>query len=215
MWYRIVITGILCNLYTMIANAQNGQDLAGEYYLEGIMETASGFLLRPDSSFEFFFSQGALDRTGKGHWKLHNGKILLQSEPWSGLDFKLDSMGHSAHDNIQVQVVEKNKQLLPFVDVMLVKGELVRDASLNQEGLARFPAMAPDTILLQFRFCPERYSSFAIKDHSMNRFVFSFQPWVFDVFFTNFELEITPEGLQGKHPMLMGTSYTYTRSTKN
>ena len=29
------------------------QDLTGEYYLEGVMETASGFQINKDSSFQF------------------------------------------------------------------------------------------------------------------------------------------------------------------
>jgi len=196
----------------MAVQAQSGKSVAGEYYLQGVMETASGFLLKPDSSFEFYFSQGALDRTGRGHWNVLNGKLVLQSDPWPGLDFKLDSSSHSAHGNIQIQVMEKNKQLLPFVDVMLLKGEQVKDASLNQEGLAKFPPMAPDSILLQFRFCPERYSAFPVKDSTLNRFTFSFQPWVFDVFFNKFELDILPDALKGHHPLLMGKAYTYTKT---
>ena len=35
------------------ANAQ--KNLAGEYYLQGVMEIASGFKLNADSSFEFYF----------------------------------------------------------------------------------------------------------------------------------------------------------------
>ena len=41
------------------------QSVAGEYYLNGVMETASGFRVNADSTFEFFFSQGALDRQGR------------------------------------------------------------------------------------------------------------------------------------------------------
>lgn len=211
MMTRFFFTIFLINHLAMPSKSQSGKTLAGEYHLEHVMETASGFLLKPDSSFEFFFSQGALDRTGKGQWQVKDGKLLLQSQPWPGLDFKLISSNHSAHENILIQVTEKNKNLLPYVDVMLVKGDLVRDASLNQEGLARFPQMAPDTILLQFRFCPERYSAFPIKDSSLNHFEFSFQPWVFDVFFNNFELEIIPDGLKGNHPLLMGKVFEYKR----
>jgi hypothetical protein len=211
MMNRILVSLILLNLFQMPVQSQPGKSLAGEYYLQHVMETASGFQLNPDSSFAFFFSQGALDRTGKGHWYVHNGKLVLQSDPWPGLDFKLDSSSHSAHENILVQVVEKNRNLLPYVDVMLVKGDVVRDAALNQDGMARFPLMAPDTILLQFRFCAERYSAFPVKDHALNWFVFSFQPWVFDVFFKDFELEITSDGLKGNHPLLMGKVFEYSR----
>ena len=36
--------------------AQTAAPIAGQYYLEGVRETASGFKLNEDSSFEFFFS---------------------------------------------------------------------------------------------------------------------------------------------------------------
>ena len=108
----ILITLILHNLIQMPVQSQSGKSLAGEYYLQHVMETASGFQLNPDSSFAFFFSQGALDRTGKGHWQVRNGKLVLQSDPWPGLDFKLDSSSHSAHENILVQVVEKNRNIV-------------------------------------------------------------------------------------------------------
>ena len=47
----------------------------GEYYLSGVMETASGFKLNPDSTFQFFFSYGALDRSGSGTWKQEGNNI--------------------------------------------------------------------------------------------------------------------------------------------
>ena len=40
--------------------------VAGEYYLQGVMETASGFKLNEDSTFQFFFMYGAMDRVGEG-----------------------------------------------------------------------------------------------------------------------------------------------------
>jgi hypothetical protein len=54
--------------------------LAGEYQLDGVMETGSGLLLRGDCSFEWFFSYGALDLAGKGRWKLAPGGIVLEVE---------------------------------------------------------------------------------------------------------------------------------------
>src|SRR6478609_2198922 len=54
--------------------------IAGVYFLSGVMETASVFDLKPDSSFEFFFSQGALDRGGSGNWSIHGDKVVLNSK---------------------------------------------------------------------------------------------------------------------------------------
>ena len=49
--------------------AQNDCKECGEYYCESISEMASGFNIKPDSTFEFFFSYGALDRFGTGTWQ--------------------------------------------------------------------------------------------------------------------------------------------------
>lgn len=42
--------------------------LAGHYYLSGLMETGSELLLRPDGTFEWFLSYGALDQFASGRW---------------------------------------------------------------------------------------------------------------------------------------------------
>src|SRR5450432_943541 len=63
--------------------------LPGEYYLQGVMETASGFLLKPDSSFQFFFSYGALDRHGSGKWAVKENKLILNSAARPEYDFAL------------------------------------------------------------------------------------------------------------------------------
>ena len=48
--------------------AQADATLAGEYQLDGVMETGSGLLLRADGSFEWYFSYGALDLGARGRW---------------------------------------------------------------------------------------------------------------------------------------------------
>ena len=63
------------------------ENIAGAYYLQGVMETGSGFKLNKDSSFQFFYSYGALDRYGSGKWKLENHKIILNSKPYPGQRF--------------------------------------------------------------------------------------------------------------------------------
>lgn len=55
--------------------------LAGKYYLRGVMETGSGLLLKPDGSFEWFLSVGALDIEAKGRWSSNAGAIILVNEP--------------------------------------------------------------------------------------------------------------------------------------
>ena len=42
--------------------------LAGDYHLEGVMETGSGLRLQDDGTFQWFFMYGALDLYAKGTW---------------------------------------------------------------------------------------------------------------------------------------------------
>src|SRR5689334_16420988 len=82
----------------------------GEYYLQGVPEMASGFLLEPDHTFKFFFIYGALDRHGSGTWKEKDGHIILNSpkEPPDG--YTLVSSKHHKHDFIKI-LLESNNQL--------------------------------------------------------------------------------------------------------
>ena len=51
--------------------------LAGEYHLEGVMETGSGLLLREDGTFEWFFTYGALDLGARGKWTREGDTVEL------------------------------------------------------------------------------------------------------------------------------------------
>ena len=51
--------------------------LAGDYHLDGVMETGSGLLLRDDGSFEWFFTYGALDLGARGKWKREGDTVVL------------------------------------------------------------------------------------------------------------------------------------------
>jgi hypothetical protein len=42
--------------------------LAGDYHLDGVMETGSGLRLKDDGTFEWFFTYGALDLAAHGKW---------------------------------------------------------------------------------------------------------------------------------------------------
>ena len=50
---------------------------AGHYYLSGVMETGSELLLRPDGTFEWYISYGALDQFSRGAWHRQGDEIVL------------------------------------------------------------------------------------------------------------------------------------------
>ena len=103
------------SLFSMLDNTNAQSKITGEYYLRGVMETASGFLLKPDSTFEFFFSYGAVDRYGAGTWTLAGDKIILNSKQKPGQDFKMLNSKEVNDDFITIKIVDSNTYLLNHV----------------------------------------------------------------------------------------------------
>src|SRR4051794_35415749 len=79
-YYKTVLMKtIICLLLFFIGLTTNGQaqkNMEGEFVLEGVREMACVFKLNSDSSFEFYFSYGALDRYGSGKWTTDKNKIM-------------------------------------------------------------------------------------------------------------------------------------------
>ena len=83
--------------------------------LKGIMEVASGFELKEDSTFEFYFAYGALDRTGSGKWSIENNNIILNSKPYPGEDFKMVSKLSTKNNYTTIKIEDTNKNLYTLV----------------------------------------------------------------------------------------------------
>ncbi|HEX8314591.1 MAG TPA: hypothetical protein VF609_06350 [Flavisolibacter sp.] len=185
---------------------------AGEYYLRGVTETASGFKLNNDSTFEFFFSYGALDRFGEGHWSLKNDSVVFTSRPRPEHDFRLVTSGKTGSKKILIQLKEMNPALQQYVSCKISGGGRVQKRIANQNGHIEFPMQPIDSIELLFEFCPEKNSVFRISKKGQNKFVFAPEPWLIEVFFHNFQLAVTREGLAGGHPLSNETNLRYEKS---
>lgn len=64
-------------------------DITGTYLLRGVQETAAGFRFAPDSTFEFFFSYGAVDRFASGTYSQKNGSVIVKGDKIPGRDFAI------------------------------------------------------------------------------------------------------------------------------
>jgi hypothetical protein len=69
-------------------------NLAGHYYLSGVMETGSELMLKPDGAYHYFISYGAMDQFSQGTWQLIGDAVVLThtQTPTGGPLFKLDSL---------------------------------------------------------------------------------------------------------------------------
>jgi len=185
--------------------------IAGEYYLEGMREMASGFLFRPDGSFQFFFTYGAMDRFGSGKWELQAGQVVLNSRPKPAADFTLVNSKSEDFDFINIKMESANPALLPYVYCSLQKGAEGSWKPMNSHGDVQFPKQPFETISLILEFCPERFSTIPVSQPEHNEFTFRFEQTIMEVFFDNFKLRTKPNGLAGHHPLMEGSDFSYAK----
>lgn len=193
-------------------NAQINASPAGEYYLRGEAETASGFKLNEDSSFQYFFSYGALDRYGKGHWRLVNDTLVFNSGQKPARDLKLLSATAGKKDKIRLQIKETNPALLRHFYCRIKGDGRQQEGTTDENGVVAFKPQRVDTVEIFFEFCPEKVSVFHTTAKGIHNFVFALEPWLMEVFFQDFRLAVGPDGLHGGHPMSDKTSFFYERA---
>ncbi len=195
---------ISTSLYTQTINSTTG-----EYYLHGVMETASGFKLNEDSTFQFFFSYGALDRYGEGKWILKNNSISFTSSAKHEKDFALIQRKAVNDDFITIKIVEENEMLRKHVACIVKNNKGSDTVMTDDDGVIKIPGKAAESISLILKFCSEKQSFFSLANSNDNYFEFKFEPWIMEVFFENFELKIEQNKLTGKHPLLEGDNFIY------
>ncbi len=193
---------------TRFSNAQ--MSIAGEYSLRGVMEVASGLRLNKDSTFQFYFSYGALDRYGSGKWSAHDNNVILSSKPYPGKDFKLVKSSSSKNNFITINIKDKNTNLyrLVFCRFKTPKGDSIINA--DEQGLMIIPNPV-DSIELLCELCTERVSSFPVDIKKSDNYVFNFESWITEVFFKSFPLHYAGDHLEGKHPLLDDKQYSFYR----
>src|SRR5688572_25938295 len=110
-----------CFITTAMKSPTVQSTIAGEYYLQGVMETASGFKLNADSSFQFFFMYGAMDRYGKGKWSVQGDTVIMTSTQQQTHDFALEKSEKGESDSITIRISDANEMLSRYL-LCVIKG---------------------------------------------------------------------------------------------
>ena len=186
--------------------------VAGAYYLQGVMETASGFKLNPDHSFEFFFSYGALDRSGEGQWKQEKNEIIFSSLKNKPADYTLLQSKKQNGTGTTISISGGNEYLQKKIHAIIKSGDEEEQAGVNEAGIIVAKTTSADSIILLFEWCPEKRFVFKVPDTTHNHFEFRLEPSLMDVLFEDFRLQLNDNGLTGPHPMDKTKSFQYKRS---
>ncbi len=201
----------LLNLNTYFMQAQTNATITGEYELRGVMEMASGLLLKPDNTFEFYFSYGAMDRGGSGKWQWNekDSMLILNTVNRHASDYALVNSRKGSGKLMEIRITDPNTYLLRYTQLRVHTANGIIEGNADEKGIFTMPAQPVNKIELIFELCPEKFSTIEVKDSTHSYFEFRFEPWITDVYFDNVMLKPTENGLEGGHPLLKGHTYQY------
>ena len=203
---------MLCLMAGQSVAQKAKKTMIGEYYLTGVREVGSGLKLNADSTFEFFFSYGALDRAGHGTWKQQGNQLILSSKVRPPKDFALVTSKTVPGDSITFRIVDTNTQLLRYVDCAIKNDTGIYREITDEDGKASFVKQPIEAMSVRFQLCPDRYSVFTPTDKAHNYFEFKFEPWIAEVFFENTAYTISEDGFEGPLSILEpGETYSFER----
>lgn len=196
---------------TLSAQTTNNTMLTGEFYLQGVREVGSGFQFRPDSSFEFFFSYGAVDRFGKGTFEQRGDSIILHSTPKPERDFILQSAKTTHDKKLVIKISDPNPMVLSYVVCRLETMDTVLQDQSDREGVILFDRAPVKSISLVHTLWPDRLSVFPVDHPEYNAFEFTIDPHIVEVDFNGIVLHKDGNTLSGPNPLLEpGKTYQFT-----
>ena len=81
-------------------SSSQAQQIAGVYRMTGGHEMVAAFQFKKDSSFEFYFIYGAVDRKSSGHFTVHDRIIVLHADKVPGRDFTIVRQEKRGDENL-------------------------------------------------------------------------------------------------------------------
>ena len=132
-------------LVSMLALAMltaRGEDLAGHYVLQGVMEVGSELLLKSDGSFEYMLAYGAADYWAKGTWRHKDDSVVLTSADRKEAPFRFLRSETGKPGKICVWVLGKDGHGVENIQVALQTVDQHFKATTTSDGAAVFPDVA-------------------------------------------------------------------------
>jgi hypothetical protein len=111
---------------------------AGHYVLEGVRETGSELLLKPDGTFEFMLAYGAMDLGAQGSWRQEGDSVILNAKVSGEPLFRQSKTAASGKPGIRVKVAGPAGDPAQNIDVTVnAEGGWVH-ARTDRDGIAEF-----------------------------------------------------------------------------
>ena len=198
-------------LFRSLLPAQQTNDIAGSYFLEGVKETTSGFRLKSNYTFTFFFTYGGLDRYGSGRWTPEENTIVFNSRRKPARDFKLLSARRVNDNFVTIKFTDNNPGIIRGMECILYTARGRQKLFTGDDGIVKFPKNEVDSIQVLSPLFPDHPFTFIVTNKIQNNFEFAFEKWISEVFFEDFTLLLTDNMLVGQHPLLNGNRFRYVK----
>ena len=178
------------------------QNITGEYRLRGNHEMVAAFKFNEDSSFEFYFIYGAVDRMSSGTYKVENGKVILKANKLPGKDFTVKEQKNFG-PGTTVKITDKNSALQQRVLCIFKKGSEQQEAYSDSKGLAHSTLTNCDTVMVMHLLFPDVPTTIKSgNDDKFNYFEVALNPSLAELSFQGFSLAIEGDTLTGSLPYI-------------
>lgn len=209
MKYCISFLILFAHFFTYRVMAQT--DLTSEYQLAPLPEIAAGLALHADSSFEFYFIYGALDRYGKGTWSVEGNDVVLQSSAGEHPPFVLEQTEPGPAGGCLIRIADKNEFLRSAVYAMDDLQTQTGFAKTNNQGEVLLSNLLSDSIFLVSELFPEKIFRCRLPENGHRSLSFRFSPDALEVFLAGIRLRKEDHALVGSIPLLKPGSYRFIR----
>ncbi len=189
-------------LLLMATQPIQAQPIEGIYRMSGGHEMVAAFEFKKDSSFQFYFIYGAVDRNSIGHFTIQNGTIILQARKVPGKDFTIIRQ-EKRGDGTSIKITNPNTHLVKNVAGIFKKGNELDQQMSDSEGNMHSLLNDCDSIFVMHTLFPD-VPTLVKKDAGdrNNYFELGLNPSLAELSFQDFSLKITGEGLTGYLPWL-------------
>lgn len=202
----IVLTCFSCGLL-----AQEAEEIAGGYFLQGVKDVKSGFQLSSNYTFKFFSTQNGIDRYGSGRWELNKNTIVFTGRLAPARIYKLYSARRVNDNFVTVRFTDDNPAVVKNIECVLFTARGRQKLFTNADGVVKFNKYEVDSIQFRSQIFPDHSFTFICTNKIQNNFEFGFEKAAFEVFFDNFTLLYTSNMLAGQHPLLKGNQFRFVK----
>lgn len=198
----VVILAFFIAVPTLFAQQDN--EAAGSYFLQDAKDVTSGFTLKPNYTFTFFYTKGALTRTGSGRWTADKNIITFNSRLKPARDFRLLSARRVNDNFVTITFVDEKGLYIKDIECTLYTARGRQKIFTNDKGIVQFTKQEIDSVKMVSALFPDHPFTYIPLNKIQNNFEFELEKWITEVFFTDYTLTFSNPFLIGRHPLLPG-----------